>query len=198
MGNLFSSRKNQMLEIEERLKTIEDLDQNKDGTITRDELDAWKERQQKDLDAFKANIISTKQKEHEEHVNDLLKQIECLKQINSDLEKQMSDLVHHSSRDNSENEFGGSVVDTSIFSELSKQRIQEIIDRLIDDKTVNIRYIPDFAERQIYKNIFNVAFGLLNEVVSHGSIDVLGHQITMQMNAKANQITNNDDEEEEN
>lgn len=38
--------------------------------------------------------------------------------------------------------------------------------------------MPDFVERQIYKNVFNLLIGLLNKSLSSSSIKFLGHELT--------------------
>jgi len=204
MGNLFSNNKSQQKQeqdqqkheiyvLEQRLKDLEKIDKNGDGAITRDELDDWKERQQEDLNSFRENIIKMKDQEYEEKLIDLNKQVEALKAINNGLEKQMIEIT----QDISLNRLINPNAQTKIFSQLSKQKIQELVDRMISNEAINIAYLPDFAEKQLYKNMFNILLGLLNELIEGSSIDILGHEITMRMNAKV-ENTNNEENNQEN
>ncbi|MEX0596472.1 MAG: hypothetical protein WD512_08210, partial [Candidatus Paceibacterota bacterium] len=73
--------------------------------------------------------------------------------------------------------------ENKLFGEVSKVRIQEVVDKMIADQNINIGYLPDIVERQMYKNMFNILLNLLNELSDGVSIKILGHQITMEMSA---------------
>jgi hypothetical protein len=62
-------------------------------------------------------------------------------------------------------------------STLSKERLKQFVEKIIKDEDVNIDYLPDFVERKIYSNIFNLLINLLDETARTAGIDVLGHRI---------------------
>lgn len=193
MGNLFSSN-NKFNELQHRLQTLEGLDKNRDGLITKDEFDDWKKRQQADLDMFRETIVKMKDQEYHEKLLDYQKQLETLQEINKNLEKKLCDIsieanevpITKTTKTNN----------TQVFSELSKQKIHEAVDRMIDNDAVNVKYLPDFVERQIYKNVFNIILGLLTEFVGGSSIELLGHEITLAINAKLDKKLDEEPDEE--
>lgn len=143
--------------------------------ITKNEFEEWKSKHQTDLEIFKQNIITMKDREYTEKVNDLSKQIDTLKNINKSLEDKLNG-------DNSNNLISNKKdkIDTPQNKETSIQ-IDEIVDRMITNKIMNIKYLPDFVERQLYKNMLSILIGFLNETIQNGSIQLLGQQITLQM-----------------
>jgi len=143
--------------------------------ITKNEFEEWKSKHQTDLEIFKQNIITMKDREYTEKVNDLSKQIDTLKNINKSLEDKLNG-------DNSNNLISNKKdkIDTPQNKETSIQ-IDEIVDRMINNKIMNIKYLPDFVERQLYKNMLSILIGFLNETIQNGSIQLLGQQITLQM-----------------
>lgn len=66
-------------------------------------------------------------------------------------------------------------------SEKSMKKIDEIIDTFLMNENINLQIVPDTIERKIYRNIFIVAFGLLDELIASSSIKFLGHEIVMKM-----------------
>jgi hypothetical protein len=62
-------------------------------------------------------------------------------------------------------------------SELSKKRIDAIVEQLIADPDINIKYFPDGIERQMYRNIFTIMINLLDNLVDTTSINFMGHKL---------------------
>ena len=100
-------------------------------------------------------------------INDLIKQIESLKSINSGLELKMKNILLDPENQN-----------TNKFNQLSKAKIDEFVEQLLNDTDVNIKYLPDFVERAIYKNVLNLIMALLNNVFNTVSVKFLGHNLT--------------------
>jgi len=69
-------------------------------------------------------------------------------------------------------------------STLSKKRLKHFVETLIKDEDINIDYLPDFVERKIYENVFNLLINLLDETVGTTGIDVLGHRMEFNIVAK--------------
>lgn len=179
MGNFFSANHHKFTELQHRLQTLEDLDRNRDGVISKEEFEDWKTRQKADLDLFRETIVKMKDKEYQEKLLEFQKQVETLEEINQSLEKRLLDAQNHA-----EGLINNQSCKTDVFNQLSKRKIQEAVDRMINNDSVNIKYLPDFVERQLYKNMFNILLGLLNELVEGSSIEILGHEITLALNAK--------------
>lgn len=56
--------------------------------------------------------------------------------------------------------------------------IDKIIENLISKKDVNMSYVPDIIEKEIYKNLIIYFFGIFKEVVDTTKIEFLEHEIT--------------------
>jgi len=64
---------------------------------------------------------------------------------------------------------------------LSKQKIQQFVNKLLEDENVNIRYLPDVVEKQIYTNVLTIVMELLEHLVEDLNISFMGHNIKMSM-----------------
>lgn len=62
---------------------------------------------------------------------------------------------------------------------LTEKRLSEIVDRFLTEN--NISYLPDIVERQLYLNIFRLIVNILNETIDNTKINILGHDVTMNM-----------------
>ncbi|QKF94287.1 EF-hand domain-containing protein [Fadolivirus algeromassiliense] len=189
-------------QLKNQLQELKDLDKNNDGVITKDEFRSWKDEQKTkmiDLErrveeqvANKYNkMLIEKQTEIAEanhKIAELTKQLEAMKNINTGLESKLTTTQQHNLQ-----LAGGKI------QELSKQRIDEFVEKLLNDKNVNIGYLPDFVERQIYKNVFNLIVGLLDNTLSSTSVKLLGHELTFNITpeVKENKEVNNKIEEDE-
>lgn len=61
--------------------------------------------------------------------------------------------------------------------ELSKIQIKSFVDELLKDKKINIEYLPDYVEKQIYYNIITIVMGIAEHSLSTFKIEFLGHEI---------------------
>lgn len=75
---------------------------------------------------------------------------------------------------------------------LSSERVDEFVERLLQDPNISIKYLPDFVERQIYRNVFMVFMGLLQSIVDSSALEVIGHQLKFSLEPKADKIENLD------
>jgi hypothetical protein len=64
---------------------------------------------------------------------------------------------------------------------VDRERIREIVERFMKNGSINNRAVPDFVERAIYENVLVMVLGLLEEVVSASSVEVMGHRLEMRM-----------------
>ena len=168
--------------LKNELQTLKDLDKNQDGTITKNEFISWKNEQkvkmidleqkiEEQLNNKYAKILSEKDSQlmdSKNKIEELTKQINALKNMNTGLENKIS---HANSNNQNKDELNK-------LQELSKIKVDEFVEKLLNDENVNIGYLPDFVERQIYKNVFNLIIGLLNNTLSTTSVKLLGHELT--------------------
>ena len=53
-----------------------------------------------------------------------------------------------------------------------------ILDELLDNKEVNMCYLPDGVEKELYKNLLVYGLNIMKEVISTSKVQVVGHEIT--------------------
>lgn len=179
MGNA-CRKSNKIYELEQRLSDLENIDRDDDGVITKDELELWKKQQAADLEKFRQEIIQEEKLKHQKQIgkkeakiNKLELEVATLKKMYDDLKaekvKELADLVQDE-------------VDSGA---LSEKQIRLFVEELLDDDSINIDYFPDYVEKKIYINVFNLLLGLLNKTVGSTSIKFMGHEITMKMKGQS-------------
>ena len=62
---------------------------------------------------------------------------------------------------------------------ISIEKIQDFVDKLMENPDINVRFIPDFAEKKLYKNVLKMLLSIINEIVSETKIEILGHNILL-------------------
>ena len=192
MGNKKSKQlSNDILLLKNQLQELKNIDKNDDGFITKDEFLDWKKNQRDKLDELEKNIekrvtdkynkiLVEKDLELNQTKNkmgELTKQLESLKNMNSMLEAKLLDK-------NKTLE-----VENANLSEISKHKIDEFVEELLKNENVNIGYLPDFVERQIYKNIFGVLIGLMETTLKTTSINFLGHQMSFNVKPEIDKLS---------
>lgn len=173
MGNFFT--KNRSLEhienLESRLRSLESLDTNQDGTISRTELEHWKKAQESLLSSFKDEIVYQNNQQHQLEIAELKKEIKSLKSINRQLELKNRPSIKSSQNTDSQNTDSQNVFVPGI----SKEKIHQLAEKWIKNEAININYFPDAIEQQLYKNIINIILGILEETLESSQIKFLGH-----------------------
>ena len=174
---------NDLQMLKAQLKDLKELDKNDDGVITKDEFITWKGEQKERMVELERKVeeqVSNKynkmliEKEGEitegkRKIEELMKQVEALKTINGGLEK--ANVLKVQS--------GGKL------QELSKQKVDEFVEKLLSNASVNIGYLPDFVERQIYRNVLNLLIGLLDSTLDSASVKFMGHEVTFNIKPEA-------------
>jgi hypothetical protein len=61
---------------------------------------------------------------------------------------------------------------------ISSDNISKFVDELLDNKEVNMSYLPDGVEKQVYKNLLVYGLNIMKEVISTSKVQVVGHEIT--------------------
>jgi len=59
------------------------------------------------------------------------------------------------------------------------EAIDSFIETLLRDKKVNCKYLPDFLERDIYRNLIRLIIGNLSEIIRSVRLTILNHVITL-------------------
>ena len=61
---------------------------------------------------------------------------------------------------------------------ISSDSISKFVDELLNNKEVNMSYLPDGVEKEIYKNLLVYGLNIMKEVISTSKVEVVGHEIT--------------------
>ena len=75
-------------------------------------------------------------------------------------------------------------MDNSMGSKPSQQKKKDAVDTFIDEflmknKDVNFSAMPDFMEKDIYRNLLRVVIGNLTEILKSCRFQILNHIITI-------------------
>jgi hypothetical protein len=71
-------------------------------------------------------------------------------------------------------------------SKLSKEKINDFVEKLLNNKNINMSYIPDRIEKEMYKNIITMLFAILIDVSNTTKIKIIGHEITITIKPEMN------------
>lgn len=184
MGNIFGSKKtsedhqyknDEIENLKTRLENIERIDRNNDGLITKNEIDQWITEQKRDLETYRSSLDLMYQEKLASMIfqnEELKKEINALKKINENLENKNSELLSNvnANADKKEN------VDDMI-ENVSKEKIDEFVNKILQDENVNIGLMPDVIERQIYRNVFTIILGLVSNMANTTSIKFMDHNL---------------------
>jgi hypothetical protein len=154
MGVLFSKKHDKKLD--ERLTLLEQVDKNNDMKITERELNKWWEDKMNSEKEKNKNLIL--------ELENSKKQIEDMKKIINNIDLSSNTIK----KDN--------------IKQLSKIKIEEFVEKLISDEQLNINWLPDYVERQIYFNVFNIIMRLLTDILEDTSLELIGHKIKFNIN----------------
>jgi Mg/Co/Ni transporter MgtE len=180
MGNILSQN-NQINDLYQRLERMEHIDKNNDGIISRTEFEQWKNNELLDI---KKSIKNDVKNQYQVKINDLHKELESLKNINNDLSKslyQKNELIERLGENIDDDEDIQKLVDL-----LSQEKINQFVEELLEDEETNIKYLPDFVERQIYRNVFQLSIKLMNKMMHSMSFELINHKLHIAM------VPNND------
>lgn len=65
---------------------------------------------------------------------------------------------------------------------ISKEIVEKYVDEMLKNPDINITYIPDIAERQIYINVFMLILKLIDDLSDDCYVEFVGHKIGLQVN----------------
>ena len=67
---------------------------------------------------------------------------------------------------------------------IDENQIKLTADKLINDKDVNLKYLPDFIERKFYISIIRIFLALIKETCDTTKLSILGHEIDIVLQKK--------------
>jgi hypothetical protein len=178
---------NEIQELRNQLTELKNIDKNHDNMITKEEVNAWIKIQKSEIEDFKqkikADLAKEKNIEFEAKYIEMQKRIDSLQAINLSLEKKIGSGGKIDTKksiikdiDQSKNQSN-----KSIASNISQEQIDIFVERLLNDSNVNIKYLPDFVERQLYRNMFTIFLGVIQNLSDTTEIKFLGHKMTLHM-----------------
>jgi hypothetical protein len=164
---------------------VEELrEQIKELTIDRNNvIKAFIDAQKIEMEGFK--IKMKEDFERQQHIEteakyiEMQKQIDSLRQINKDLEQKLAQCdARCDAQCEKPRDTGQRGLDDTNGSKISKKQMDQFIENLLNDQNINITYLPDFVERQLYRNMFALLLGLIEKMAETTEIKILGHHIT--------------------
>ena len=191
--------------IKNKINAYKEADANNDGIITKSEFKDWEKkydtkirdsvkRQRRRINRAKKHFeqtINKKQREitelterllaNERTNNEMKKEITTLKTFNHKLHSDKSDLLRSINFDLS-SDTDNLEADLDVKKrrgQISREKINDFVETLLSDENINIRWMPDYVERQLYRNIFTILIGLVENMLDNASIEIIGHKIKM-------------------
>lgn len=70
-------------------------------------------------------------------------------------------------------------IEKNKLNHISETKIEEFIESVLKNENINIDYLPDVVEKQIYKNVLLLLFNLIDKSVDKLSIQFIGHEIKL-------------------
>jgi len=177
MGNKNSRDQRLIADLQKRLTQLENIDYNSDNIVSKDEYATWTKDQENNLQLFKETVLKIRDAEHQVAIQRLQNEINTLRRINADLESRLTTTTPKTSVSTA------ATTNNKLFGELSRTYIDEEINKLLANVDVNVNIIPDYYERMIYRNIFNMFFGLIENLTNNSSIKFLNHTISFDIAA---------------
>jgi hypothetical protein len=111
-------------------------------------------------------------------INELKKQNECLRALNATLTKASSKSIGEVV---CEAKFNTTNSKIELSKHISVDAIEEYVNGMIADSDINITYLPDFVERQLYKNVLKMVLGILDNILNNSHITVFNHEINFEL-----------------
>jgi hypothetical protein len=188
MGKINSKTQILSNELESIKKHLAELSlPEKNNTITKEEFIKWQNEHNIIIDELKnqmnnnflifiekENIIGRKIME----IEDLKLQIENLKRINKTFE---NDKIIKCNITEKSLESKSLESKSEKFKEISQAKINEFVNKLLNNKEVNVTYLPDWVEAQLYKNVFTIFINVLDDLFDSISLKIIGHELKLKM-----------------
>lgn len=164
----------------------------------RREIDDWIRNQKQEMEEFKQKLRTERNLDNNN--SDMQKQIDSLKSINKALEKRLGSIETTNKIDNIDNINKIDKIDNidkidridtdSVKFKLSQEQIDQFVEGLLNDENVNIKYLPDYVERQLYRNMFTILLEVIKHTTNTAEIKFLGHTMTFVITPDSQTIGN--------
>jgi hypothetical protein len=160
----------------EYFEKIEDLLKDKcEAFFSQHKLDLENLKQQ--INDIKTNRKEKTSKRDDDKYLEMKKELDSLRVINKSLEKKLKDQLADLEKHNQDQP---QVQNENTFS-ISKTHVDSFVEKLLTDENVNIKYLPDYVERQLYRNIFTILLGVVQNLFGSMTINLIGHRIGFAM-----------------
>ncbi len=80
---------------------------------------------------------------------------------------------------------------------ISKEAIENYVDKILKNEGMNISYLPDFVEKKIYENIFSIILNLLDDIMENTQINILNHKLVFDIQHQQKLETVNEQNEKQ-
>lgn len=197
MGNLLGKSSanydQQISELKQQIENMQVIDTNNDGVVSKEEFNHWLNN---DFENLKVVLKKEGYTEATRDINDMKLKIESLEQINKELEEKLKE------KNKMIQKLGSNIKNDqdvdNLIKLLSNEKIDKYVEDLLEDENINIKYLPDYVEKQIYRNIFKFMFKMMNKVLGTLSFELIGHKLNVNMipNDKFRDMEFNEGEEE--
>jgi len=156
MGNIYSyfTSESSYVTKEDLSHLFQEIDNNRDNVITKDELDKYMKKYSKDTKKWKQKYLK------------LLQDYEMLKQ---DLDAQN---IENTSRDNKH------------LSSISLLAVKDYVENEIMKTDANSKYIPDAIERKAYLSVYKTILEALCQLSNSTELTLLNHKLTLHLEPK--------------
>ena len=122
-------------------------------------------------------------------INELKKQNECLKSLNDRQTNISLNILKNAMSHSNKSHLSTEEIDSKKSKKLQNDKLKHVsidaieryVEGMIADSDVNITYLPDFVERQLYKNILKMVLGLLDNILSNSHVTVFNHEINFEL-----------------
>ena len=68
-----------------------------------------------------------------------------------------------------------------MIKQLSIHQISILVEEMLNDEDINISYLPDFVEKQIYTNVFQLIMSVVEKSLTNIKLEFLKHNITLKV-----------------
>ncbi len=137
----------------------------------------YKKKKQEKKNSEKSHF-DNKEQELNYYKNELNKQTDRVKK----LEDMMIKFTKYHSEYDNELKREKDKIEKKVLKEISRQKISDFVNVLLNDENINIQYLPDIVERQIYTNVLMIIFSLLNHSLDNFDINFLDHKLKCSFN----------------
>jgi len=163
------------------------------GIVTRDELKKWEinyknsilklkkkndrkmKKNEKEFNEIKntVNKLNELLIKKDNEILELEKKIKCMQNKKDELEKNNITLLNQLNATDKLNDINNKMIESVI----SSTKVDEYVSFLLDNKILNLEYVPDWIEKPIYKNVILIVLNIFDRMAQGATINLLGHRM---------------------